>query len=61
MCDHKKSIPLRTAFPMCLLVAVVPLEAYNEPFSNVKLCYKMQAPSLITLTELSCANNFTLF
>lgn len=51
MCDHKKSIPLRTMFPMCLLVAVVPLEVYSEPFSNVKLCYKMQAPSLITLTE----------
>lgn len=56
MYDHEKNVPLKPIFRMCFLVAVVLLEVYNDPLSNVMLCHKMQASCLIVLKELSYVN-----
>lgn len=63
MYDHEKNVPLKPIFRMCFLVAVVLLEVYNDPLSNVMLCHKMQASRLIVLKELSYVkwHNYTLF
>lgn len=61
--DHEKNVPLKPIFHMCFLVAAVPLAVYSDPFSNVMLCHKMQAPRLIVLAELPCVkwHSYTLF